>query len=270
MSNYRTTSARLASMVADLAEDLSDALHQLQHEEDRKAKDAYAATRTKYNDVPLTGPTGNNDADLLLAEAVPTTVNHWGPEPTTYSIPFPPPIEYRVVDTNGRRWVHSRTAHGIFDRIVTATALETLAGADEGIPLKLEWAPLLASYGPVYIDAWSDEDLASFKLYGPPGERWGNPDVECSHFACSLGWGHTGLHHDVNGNPIEAMAADGSEVDAGISPQEAAKTPCTCGHPDRHRQGCPRYARVSGVASDEHREDPAEHPENYDEQGPGF
>ena len=33
---------------------------------------------------------------------------------------------------------------------------------------------------------------------------------------------------------------------AGISPHEAAETPCTCGNPAVHQPGCARFNRISG------------------------
>jgi len=249
IGRYRRTSASLAGMVSRLAEELESALRLEQSNVDENAdeKAFYAAERTKYNDLPISVATQatadqlSADADAYLAATVAAPLpDDPAPAPAkqTYAIPNPPPIEYRVVDKNGNRWTHMVEAHGRFHNIDGAGTIVHYA----------EWPDLLAMYGPVTIDEWTDEEKAGFALYGPPGERWGNPALPCSHYACSLGWGHTGLHvNDVTGQPIEPAPADGTTVDAGITPHESSQQPCTCGHPDRHRPDCPRYIRTSGI-----------------------
>lgn len=229
MSNYKQTAAALASMVSELAESLADAYTAADVDGIDQPK-PYPAERTKYDDRPL----------QLVPPLAPLP-----DEPLskpTYALPYPPPLEHRVVDTNGRRWTHY--VPGRFRRVLVEDAPTV------GIPEWAEWSDLLVSYGPVTLDEWTDEEKAGFELYGPPGGRWGNPNEECPFYACALGVGHIGMHYDDAGNPIGASEADGSTVDASITPHEASQTPCTCGHPDRHRPGCPRYDRVSGVATE--------------------
>lgn len=225
MSDYRTTTRILARMVSELAATLEDQILKAQKKDDHDDNDLahrYAAALTKHGDRPVYLPTVEEDDDPA-------------PKPT-YAIPNPPPLEYRVVDRTGQKWTHLKDAPGWFDR------------DDSG--RREEWVDLLDAFGPVTLDEWTDEERASFELYGPPGARWGNPAQPCSHYACSLGWGHTGLHiNDVTGEPIEPPPADGTTVDAGITPHESSETPCTCGHPDRHRPGCPRYARTAGLTT---------------------
>lgn len=159
------------------------------------------------------------------------------PAPATYSIDPPPPVGSTVETRTGARWVvHPPNSRG-----------ESMVSQGTGDPVR--WVALLSTAGAVTL---VPEDQAVTDLYGPPGARWGTPDEPCPYvyrpikdlpIGCALGRGHAGAHW--NGGPLGETEADGSTVAAGITPQEAAKTPCTCGHPEAHRDGCPRYERIT-------------------------
>lgn len=168
------------------------------------------------------------------------------PVPVTYALPAPPPRGREV--TNGEQvWTHlDHTGDGSYFRDLAAVPAVT----------SIPWANLLDQYGPLTL---VEEDQADAAMYGPIGARWGRPEIPCpftlygdddapsSATQCALGLNHAGPHRDQAGAALDESDADGSRISAGISPHEASKTPCTCGHPDAHKPGCPRYTRVSGV-----------------------
>lgn len=180
------------------------------------------------------------------------------PEPVvTYAIPGPPPTEHKVTDMLGVVWI--RMKDGLF------TELDPDTGRPANVNQAETWVWLLQQ-GPLTLVPWTEEEKAEHELYGPPGARWGDPHTPCPWWesfmgptdgSCALGIHHIGLHRNSKGEALgETPAPDQalppydqpSEVagGAGISPHEAAETPCTCGNPAVHQPGCPRFERTSG------------------------
>jgi hypothetical protein len=135
-------------------------------------------------------------------------------------------------------------------RLVKTSRPDDRVAADDGSE-DLRWFDLLAEWGPVYLVSLNESDDEDARLYGPPGARWGQPDVPCPYVdgqlppgECTLGQGHIGPHVDSDGYPLGQTVVTIADLSAGrITPQEAALTACTCGHPAVHRPGCPRYNR---------------------------
>lgn len=196
------------------------------------------------------------------------------PEPATvtYAIQGAPPTGRTVRDQNGNLWTRHSTPL-TFD----PDDGEDLAHFGQWgvwrfqpdpftVAYERPWYELLARYGPVTLEPLTDEEIASETLYGPVTARWGNPDEPCPYrehlpgaiatgamvagpwVGCSLGVGHIGWHRDDAGNELRGQS-DAPLVPAGdtsITPAEASRVPCTCGHPERHRPDCARYPRISG------------------------
>jgi len=150
-------------------------------------------------------------------------------QPVVYTMPGPPPIERRVLDRTGLAWHHAED-----DQWYASDSRE-----------RTSWVDLLADRAPLILVSLTDEERESERMYGPLGARWGDPTKPCPYIGCRYRLGHIGGHVNRHG---DVMLGTGVS-DAGslsVSPQEAAETLCTCGHPEAHRPGCPRYERISG------------------------
>lgn len=177
---------------------------------------------------------------------------HPEPDPLiTYDIPGAPPTE-RCVTGMGRTW--QRRATGMW-RLVSSVHDEQ-GGRPDGSD-DVRWVDVLTDYGPVTLVPLTTDDELDAALYGPPGARWGLPDVACPYRAegehrdiivpCHLGLNHAGAHRDQLGNELGMTRADLTHPTAArITPQEAAEVPCTCGTPAAHQPGCARYDRMVG------------------------
>lgn len=254
---------RIISLTAGLAEQLGEALHAVrlalvQHTEDHESPDQYSrrinAPRTPDLEPEYAEPHGHG-CDCF--DPPPTGVD--GPEPVTYQLPGAPPTERKVTD-GGRTWV--RHPSGAW-----ASAF------DSNPEVFWTWAELLDSYGILTLVPLTPDEEQEAALYGPPGARWGDPHTPCPYgsygaislgvtvyidiepdvlddapIRCVLGVGHVGPHIDQNGNWLGQTVATEFNLagSAGITPQQAAQTPCTCGNPAQHQPGCPRYVRVRG------------------------
>jgi hypothetical protein len=117
----------------------------------------------------------------------------------------------------------------------------------EGIGEKWSWSSLLAELGPLVILP-DDQDQADLQLYGPVGQRWGDPTAPCPVGSCKLGMFHTGPHTtDPPSHPYQEISAI-MNPDADVTKQDL-ETRCTCRRPAQHLPSCPRYARMTGRSS---------------------
>lgn len=95
------------------------------------------------------------------------------------------------------------------------------------------WPYIFASYRRLVV---VPEDPEQAALYGPIGQRWGNPKIPCGYPDCVLGTGHIGKHKLPNGIFVEIP-------DAKPGIMSTADLQCTCGHPRDHGIECPRNPR---------------------------
>lgn len=170
-----------------------------------------------------------------------------GEAPVTYSLPGAPVTGRRVTTSTtpgdpyaGGALIFRKEPDGTF----TCLALAEISAPDN----IWSWSGILATFGTVTLIPLTDKEKEHEKLYGPLGARWGDPFEPCPYRGCRLGVGHIQAHLDRDGNPIlvdlDALAAS---ADLNVSPQEAAETPCNCGHPERHTPECPRGQRIYGT-----------------------
>lgn len=220
--------------------------HLLVEQAETMAKQAEIILNLMPDDRPIAGGFHTSPWEVPTTgeatEAAPPA-QHVAQETTAgvYAIPGPPPMETRVKDRHGASWVHR--LDGMMERVS-----DTAEGPD-ATPEVCTWAELLSVVGPLTVNPLTDHEKELARLYGPPGQRWGNPSQECPHYACMLGWGHIPPHIDAAGEPIGLTEADGTWVNADITPQQAAENPCNCGNPLRHQPGCNRYTKTSGIES---------------------
>lgn len=215
---------RLARKLADF---LADLLTEYDIESDRRFR--------------ADGPTGYApDPDDTLVAVRADEV------PVTYSLPGAP-VTGRRVTTSTTGDPHAGGA--LIFRKEADGAFTCLALAEISAPNNIwSWSGILATFGTVTLIPLTDKEKEHEKLYGPLGARWGDPYEPCPYRGCTLGVGHIQAHLDRDGNPIlvdlDAVAAS---ADLNVSPQEAAETPCNCGHPERHTPECPRGQRIYGT-----------------------
>jgi hypothetical protein len=184
-------------------------------------------------------------------------------------------------DAEGRPFVNASLAYrrNRDGNFVEVTLVKDRYG-ETVLPEPWTWAGLLGLYGRLRLVPLTAEEEATAKLYGPIGERWGDVSQPCPYVGelsttdngqglepygpCSLRVGHTGPHVDSQGRPMGQTTVDpdapvvgvgyrleGDPVDielpdGRIVPGVLPADRCTCGHPEQHRPGCPRYSRVSG------------------------
>jgi hypothetical protein len=155
----------------------------------------------------------------------------WAHRPQVWEVPLPqpPPEGTHFTDQFNQTWV--MLANG------EAQALDP----DDPRPTILSWSTLIGQ------GKLTEAPDPFAELYGPAGARWGLPGVPCPMVACELYQGHAGPHKR-NGEVLGATEWDGSVGNPGVTPQQAAQTPCTCLTPAVHTPDCPRYARTSGEA----------------------
>lgn len=106
------------------------------------------------------------------------------------------------------------------------------------------WPQLLSQFGPVALLP-NDEDQEEARLYGPIGQRWGDPTKPCPHGSCRYGMFHIGPHEEADPMIQDARVLDLPPVRfSGITRDDP--DPCNCGRPAAHLPGCPRRARMAG------------------------
>lgn len=166
------------------------------------------------------------------------------PEPVTYALPGAPPTGRRVKSsTTGETFLRVPTERNENWEAWFSGAWIAL-GKPEG-PAKLSgairysWPVLLAMKGPLILDPLTATELTEEHLYGPVGQRWGDPNICCPYKRCSYGVGHVGVHRDEHGAALGLEHRIDEEIHAGPDF-------CTCGTPARHQPGCPRRDRISG------------------------
>jgi hypothetical protein len=270
MPDYRSMFSEMAHVTETLAElvlDLIDA-----EDQERETVDAVSRRLRNLIDTPKTtassAVTGDASPGPWSKIGAPWLPDTPAPSPTAtapaaagvYAIPGPPPIERTMTDSYGGTW--QRIHDGRFIMVMA----DAEKGADPAnVGAELTWPHLIATYGPITLLPLTEQEEKEAALYGPPGQRWGDPYKPCPYvqpgeahnqgtgdewygpaIPCRLGVGHTGPHRDLEGNPLGMTEADGTSVDAGITLAESVQTACNCGHPEQHRPGCPRYAKTSG------------------------
>lgn len=170
-----------------------------------------------------------------------------------YEIPGAPPVGTKLKDRFGN--IHQRSIDGTFVVIELEDDPEPFVGLGE-IHL---WLSLLNDFGPLDVVPLTEEDMEIERLYGPFGQRWGNPDEPCPYiypvnpnWVCSLGVGHIGQHKTREGvfmSSWEPGDPEGPPTAAEVT-KEDLETLCTCGRPAQHRPTCPRYKRMeSGIVT---------------------
>lgn len=211
----------------------------------------YLSTGHADPDHAATGPDGAlyswpvfEDQDHNVKNA-PDEFEYTGPTEHRFELPPKPVTERRVRDKWGHVW-----------EVVPAGVTRN------GRPV-IAWAAFLSAYGPAELVPLTDDELRDAELYGPPGQRWGNIGEPCPYqgpsgldtvdgysipLPCALWRNHAGPHKDHVGAELGTTQLDDTlpAITAGISPQEAAQSPCTCGVPAAHLFDCPRYPRTTG------------------------
>lgn len=106
------------------------------------------------------------------------------------------------------------------------------------------WPTLLGDFGPVALLP-NDEDPEEARLYGPVGQRWGDPTKPCPHGSCRLGMFHIGPHESADPEVVDARLFDlpmrRFSGNVRVDPEA-----CSCRHPSAHLPTCARYERISG------------------------
>lgn len=125
------------------------------------------------------------------------------------------------------------------------------------------WPGLLAEEGPLEEVPLTDVEIEDERLYGPSHARWGDPYTPCPWgsrvqkpdetwvpvVACALGVEHVGPHQDAIGGYLGVTELDPDLPPPGPDELRASLAEgCSCGRPDRHQPGCPRYRRAAGTA----------------------
>ncbi len=197
-----------------------------------------------------------------------TTDIHIGPaEPTTRYVLPPAPLTGRVVKVHRRLPDDTGNSPGLmmfFRRRPDGTWQHVQVdggrwAADPDDDWEYSWLEILGLdvFEPAELVPLSDVEQEDERLYGPSHARWGDPYQPCPWFHteagqttfCAMGVEHTGPHKDATGNPLGQTVASGVAYDNAAGLAVARDTPCTCGRPDRHQPGCPRFAQVSGAAT---------------------
>jgi len=198
-----------------------------------------------------------------------------------------PPAGRRVRDKDGDIWIVNRRGWSDPDDptgfVYPTVSIVQLKGMDLIQPDvntdgHLLWTDFLFRNGPAELVPLTDQEARDESLYGPYGARWGNPDVPCPYtltvpsagtwvtvqgaeivasgatqstyrHQCALGVGHAGPHRDRHDQVLGMTEPSGLST-TGRATELDLHTPCTCGRPDQHQPGCPRHARVAGVACD--------------------
>jgi hypothetical protein len=183
--------------------------------------------------------------DLYGDDTRPTLDPHAEPV-VTYAIPLPPPVGRSVTDRWDHRW--------------TVQPNGSVARSDDHDRTSpWSWHTFLNIFGPATLAELTEQERASEALYGPIGMRWADPDgPPCpynehrgipredqpdEYRPCALRIGHGGPHRD----PAGAVLGEDSTMEGpiAVTPQQAARSLCTCGRPDQHQPGCPRYERMA-------------------------
>lgn len=179
----------------------------------------------------------NKFAELAEQENQPTTV--------TFALPGAPPTGSHVASPNGgvfrRIAINSVYAEDMYGQWGAWVKVDKI-GAYLGIPES--WATLLLREGPLTLMPPTEAETAQAQIYGEPHARWGTPDQPCDFIDCTMGEGHVGPHIELDGKPLGENDTIAETEPTNTTPHEASKEPCTCGRPDRHRAGCPRYVRL--------------------------
>lgn len=154
-------------------------------------------------------------------------------DPVWFELPGQPPVERRVRATDGT--TYQRVATGMWKR-------------EDGKPDLgwFSWAYILERHNRVQLVPLTDAELDDAKLYGPPGQRWGDPNEPCPYQPCALRLQHAGPHIDDEGNPLAQTEATEDDPTFGRVTRADLAVVCTCGQPGRHLPTCPRYARLTG------------------------
>lgn len=192
-------------------------------------------------------------ADQLAGEAA--AVVAAPPAPPVYEIPAPPLVGSLLTDRELRGWRvtldNGYTGSGQVPRIVErweridpadrSTAADLLAELPDTMP----WWQAVVELGPLHP---VEQDPDDARLYGPIGQRWGDPDRPCwfgfgvdGARPCMLGENHTGPHRDQAGAELPPLAR------LTVNELGADLTPCTCGHPEQHRPECPRSVNAGAA-----------------------
>lgn len=215
--------------------------------------DEYGACPNPDHHEEDTGPWRRIETVELPVGDDPTNTNP--ADEGTYAIPGPPTMDRKVRDRFGLVWLHRTDdlfayVPGEGDRLDKPVSVA--GGLYEEDPVSgeltwlFDWPSLLVDRGPMQLVPLTEHERWEATMYGPPGARWGDLSKTCPFYGCAFAWGHIPPHKDFDGNPLGETVADGTTVNASITPQAAAEEPCTCGHPERHRPDCVRYERMSG------------------------
>jgi len=209
-------------------------------------------------------------------------------DPDVYELPGAPPTgrivrpELGSTDAHGNPFVNAaigfvRERDGKF---YCCSLLKTEYGQHAYGDDAWTWAELLGEYNRLHLLPLTDEEQEQARLYGPPGERWGDLSQPCPYVqdigdaapattpwgACFLRFGHIGPHVDGQGRPMGQTVADedspsssayhlrgsgpaGPDVtlaDGRTVPTVHPDDACTCLNPGQHQPGCPRHRRMSG------------------------
>lgn len=164
-----------------------------------------------------------------------------------FEIPRPPIVGTQLRDRYGYGWIvgldqdvdTERWGGEVPREIVRAPQLD-----DDPDPIREPAPGAFYAWGALAIEERGHFDVVpqdpeDARLYGPIGERWGDPTQPCPYTGCALKLGHIGPHVDAGDQDISPTD---SEPVKGHNP-----VICTCGHPDNHRPGCPRFVMARGA-----------------------
>lgn len=168
-------------------------------------------------------------------------------EGRTFSLE-PQPVTGRVVraNTDSGPAYYRRQSGGLWERVEPVEGRWFQVAAAPGMPSDCWWSELLTEHSQVELVPLTATEVEDERLYGPSHARWGDPYNWCPYVGCSLGIEHIGPHRNEQDQPLGLTEPSGEVWDNATEIEVARRTPCTCGRPDRHLPGCPRYARVSG------------------------
>lgn len=172
--------------------------------------------------------------------------------PATFQLPAAPPTGRRVRSSRTGESFRRLPAEEIesfndpeMDRVLLLWGVwRTETGGNVGE--RWGWSALLAELGPLVVLP-DDQDPREAELYGPIGQRWGNPAKPCPKDSCLLGIFHVGPHEFAAPAIADArmfdLPAQPFSGEVRIDPNQ-----CNCGRPQEHQPDCPRYAWMAGTA----------------------